>query len=369
MTLAHTSFADLTDDHLLVEVKRLAALERNVTATLIESLMEIDVRQLHLREGCSSLFSYCTQVLHLAEGAAYNRIEVARAARRFPMLLHMLREGSLTLATARLLAPHLTDHNQRDVLTAARYKSKREVEILIAALNPKPAVRPTIRRLPAARAAAASPSSAPPASNELPPSKSAESIPAPLPPSRVETRSVCLTTPVAPERFKIQCTISGETHDKLRRAQALLRHTIASGDLSEVLDRALTVLLDQLERRRCAVTTGPRPPQGAGSRSRHIPAAVRRAVWKRDEARCAFIGTEGRCLETAFLEFHHVDPYALGGKAAIENIQLRCRAHNQYEASLVFDVARESSPGWPETNEDVLTRSGRRLCDVVSVGR
>ena len=44
--------------------------------------MELDARRLYLREGCSSLFTYCTQVLHLAEGSAYNRIEAARAARR-----------------------------------------------------------------------------------------------------------------------------------------------------------------------------------------------------------------------------------------------------------------------------------------------
>ena len=49
--------------------------------------MELDARRLYLGEGYSSLFTYCTQALHLAEGAAYNRIETARAARRFPMVL------------------------------------------------------------------------------------------------------------------------------------------------------------------------------------------------------------------------------------------------------------------------------------------
>ena len=77
-------FAPLSDDQLLAETKRLVANERVATAALLKSLMEIDARRLYLREGCSSLFTYCTQVLHLAEGAAYNRIEAARAARRFP---------------------------------------------------------------------------------------------------------------------------------------------------------------------------------------------------------------------------------------------------------------------------------------------
>jgi hypothetical protein len=63
---------------------------------------------------------------------------------------------------------------------------------------------------------------------------------------------------------------------------------------------------------------------------------VKREVWRRDEGRCAFIGTRGRCTERGFLEYHHVQPYAAGGSATAANIQLRCRAHNMYEASLFF---------------------------------
>jgi len=93
MTSTHLSFADLSDDRLLAEVMRLVAAEHRATAALIRSLMELDARRLYLREGCSSLFTYCTQVLHLAEGAAYNRIEAARAARRFPPIMAALEDG------------------------------------------------------------------------------------------------------------------------------------------------------------------------------------------------------------------------------------------------------------------------------------
>ena len=59
-------------------------------------------------------------------------------------------------------------------------------------------------------------------------------------------------------------------------------------------------------------------------------------MWSRDGGRCAFEGGEGRCSERGFLEFHHVVPYADGGAATDDNIQLRCRAHNQYEADQWF---------------------------------
>jgi hypothetical protein len=84
MTSTNQSFTHLSDDELLATVKRLATSECRVTAALVRSLMELDVRRLYLGEGYSSLFTYCTQALHLAEGAAYNRIEAARAAWRFP---------------------------------------------------------------------------------------------------------------------------------------------------------------------------------------------------------------------------------------------------------------------------------------------
>ena len=102
--------------------------------------MELDARRLYLGDGYSSLFTYCTQALHLAEGAAYNRIEAARVARRFPAILTALEEGALTLTAVRLLAPHLTTANHEAVLASARYKGKRDIEQLVAALHPRPPV-------------------------------------------------------------------------------------------------------------------------------------------------------------------------------------------------------------------------------------
>lgn len=342
MMLNTTSFADLSDDELLTEVKRLAATERRATAALIRSLIEFDARRLYLGEGCSSLFTYCTEVLHLSESAAYNRIEAARAARRFPQILRALEDGALTLTAVRLLAPHLTPDTCASVLASARHQSKREIERLVATLSPRPAIPSLVRKLPesrqtvtdaAPRAQAAlvapNPAAAPTQAIALLP---AATLAAPRPPIAA----------LAPERYKVQLTVSRETHDKLRRVQDLLRHTVPKGDLAEIVDRALTVLLQDLERRRLAATASPRGVRKPSEGSRYIPAAVRREVWRRDEGRCAFVGRSGRCTERGCLEFHHVQPYAAGGGATASNIQLRCRAHNAYEARLFF-VFEESA--------------------------
>ena len=139
----------LTDTELLAQVTRAAKQERAATAHLIALLAEVDARRLYLGEGYSSLFTYCTQALHLSEHAAYGRIEAARAARRFPVVMGFLADGSLNVTTIGLLAPHLTDDNHQTLLVSARYKSKRDVERMVAALRPLPAVPSSVRKLPA----------------------------------------------------------------------------------------------------------------------------------------------------------------------------------------------------------------------------
>ena len=141
--------ANLSDADLIAKLKRLVANEREATTEVLRSLMEFDARRLYLGEGYPSLFAYCTQVLHYAEHAALNRIEVARAARRLPALLEHIADGRLHLTGARLLAPHLTDENADALLSAAHYKSKREIEELIAALKPRPDAASMVRQLPA----------------------------------------------------------------------------------------------------------------------------------------------------------------------------------------------------------------------------
>jgi 5-methylcytosine-specific restriction endonuclease McrA len=146
--------------------------------------------------------------------------------------------------------------------------------------------------------------------------------------------------PLAPQRYKVQFTARAETYEKLRLAQDLLRHQIPDGDLDQLVCRALTVLLEDLARQKLAATDRPRAGRPTAPGSRHIPAEVKRAVWLRDNGRCAFVGVSGRrCTATSFLEFHHVQPHALGGEPAVDNIQLRCRAHNVYEADLCFGPA------------------------------
>jgi 5-methylcytosine-specific restriction endonuclease McrA len=383
----------LSDQDLLARLEGLAGGEREASAELVAHLAALDSRAvLYAAQGYGSLFSYCTQALRLSEDAACNRIEAARACRRFPLILELLASGSLTLTSVRLLAPHLTAENHESVLTRARHKTRREIEALVAELAPRPDLPSTVRKVPCRSHTAAllTPAgSAPGPWPELEPGVSPDHAPGPAIISVPSPASFALlhsAPPVSPrpivqasahERYRVQFTIGQETHEKLRRLQALLRRELPDGDPAAIFDRALTVLLEKVERTKLAATVKPRPKPAirpetdpappirpathpnlpirpgtdrevrtpaAPARhappaplSRSVPRAVKREVWRRDAGQCAFVSTTGRrCAESTFLEFHHVQPYAKQGPATVANISLRCWRHNHYEAELVF---------------------------------
>ncbi|HEV7501791.1 MAG TPA: hypothetical protein VGQ33_17365, partial [Vicinamibacteria bacterium] len=313
---------------------------------LIAHLAVLDLRPpLYAAQGCGSLFTYCTEVLRLSEDATCNRIVAARTCRRFPVVLDLLASGELTLTSVRMLTPTLTPENHEAVLARARGCCRREIEALVAELAPRPDVAPSIRKLPtrvlapAPAREAESPIGGSLTSGAAPSATtSATPLAPPTPRPVIETTS--------PDRYRVQFTFGKESHDKLRRLQDLLRREIPNGDPGAIVDRALTLLLEKVEKRKCGATTRRATPakparvrsiRPGADNSRNIPPGVQRAVCKRDGDQCAFVSKDGhRCTERTFLEFHHIFPYALGGQATVENISLRCRRHNQYEAELVF---------------------------------
>jgi hypothetical protein len=331
----------LTDDQLTDAVWRFARQERASTAELVAHLAEFDARRLHLAAGCPSLFAYCCQVLRLSEHATYNRIEAARAARRFPMIVSHLVDGSLNLATVRMLAPHLTPENHRQLLAEASGRGKRDVEELLARLDPRPDGPTVVRRLPTPPAHALVEKNLP--GDETQPANGSSSGSPSAAVSNVTLVALRSRQPVvvlAPGRYEIRFTASAATREKLRAAQDLLRHAVPDGDTAEVIDRALSVLIEHLTKQKCGAGR-PRSARDVAPGSRYISAVVRRSVWMRDGARCAFVSTDGRrCAARTFLEFHHIQPYASGGAGTVDNIALRCRAHNQHEGELAFGRRR-----------------------------
>ena len=225
---------------------------------------------------------------------------------------------------------------------------------------------------------------------------------------------------LAPQRYKVQFEASEEYVALVGEAKALLSQMAPGVGLEELHLRALRALVSELERKKYAATDRPRQgvphrteaqpaaasvaehaphgqpggdaaqsgndqerrsqlehaPHYPRQRGRAVPATLRRAVFARDEGRCTYRGDSGeRCRETARLELHHLVPFARGGEHRLDNVTLRCRAHNALAAEEDFGrqfavLARDSSrheawagyegvPSVPPLGESACQLNGR----------
>ena len=319
----------LSDRALLCEFGELVQQDRHLTANLLRHIDVIDRRKLWAKQGHGSMFDFLVSRYHMSESTAGKRIGAARTARRFPVLFGMVARGEIHLSGIHRLKAHLTHENYAGVLAQAQHKTIRQIEELVARIAPLPDVPSTLRALPQRTDPAAGTSATP--TPEKPLSRSPD--PAPL----------------SPGRYRLQITLGQAAKDKLNQLQDLLAHQIPNGDPAAIVERALDALLIQVHKRKTGITAKPRAPRpsakahpkpATGQRTRWIEVAVRRAVWPRDEARCGFVGEDGRrCGETRGLQFAHVRPWAKGGENTEVNLGLRCMAHNALEADRDFGTS------------------------------
>ena len=360
----------LSDPVLLRDLAALVARDRVTTADVLAHIAEVDARKLYLPAAYPSMYAYCVGELRLSEDAAFKRIKVARAARRFPAIFKAVAEGRLHLSAVVLLAPHLTEDTACELLAAATHRSKSEIEQLLAERFPQPDMlawvaaismptdtRSTVQQAPGPVEGHPAPESVP--SEHAPGRVGADLQQAPGPVGERPT-----VKPLAPQRFAVQFTMSQTGRDNLRRAQELLGHQIPSGDIAQVFERALGLLVAHLEQQKFAATSHPASGHGRPTTTpRHVPADVKRTVWKRDGAQCTFTSEEGRrCEARAPLEFDHTREVARGGEATVSGIRLRCRAHNQYAAECTFgtEFMRHKRIAAAEARADAKARATPR---------
>jgi hypothetical protein len=378
-----TSFdclAHLSEQELLDHFAGLVARDRHTTAGLLVAIAEIDERKLWAAHACSSMFTFCMERFHMSEQVTAKRLWAARTARRFPVVLDMVARGELHLGAIHLLARHLTEENHERVLARAKHKSCREVERLVAELAPRADVPSRVRALPEARGGgravdgpvfaslgdgASSDSvslssfagllDGPGVAASVDAASSDELSTSTVPAGRVSTsrlpgpadsrNAAKPIVPLSPRRYKIEITVDEATHDKLRSLQDLLARSGTGRDPAAIISRAIEDLLVRTLARKAACTDRPKAVKAdtasdvaaadSGKCSRTIPATVRREVWRRDSGRCCYVDARRRrCSETGCVEFHHKAPFALGGLPTTENIELRCAAHNQFQADL-----------------------------------
>jgi hypothetical protein len=341
-TMNAENLTNVSDAELVARLAALVRERRRLTVAVLLHLAEVDARGLHRQAACPSLHVYCTRVLGMSEDQALKRIRAARALRRYPVVAAAVTDGRLHLTAVVLLAPHLTDESADELVAEASGKSKADIKVLLARRAPRPDISERLER--AAGHALLVPDRGP-AGGEV----------ALEPPPNVANK----LAPRSPERFVLQLTIGEATRDKLLRVQALLGHEVPSGDLAEVVDRALDAILDDLEGRRFGKVTRPRAAKTRRV-TRQVPSQGRRQVVARGGTRCSFVSADGRpCEETGFLELDQVVPMALGGEAK-NGVRTVCRSHN-HEAERIVRRAAALAGEAAKAMDDELIAGLRRM--------
>jgi 5-methylcytosine-specific restriction endonuclease McrA len=320
--------------------RRLADLllrEHRAMGDFLVALADFDRRRLWLQLGHSGLFYFLHRELGLSKGAAYYRKAAAQLIQRFPEVIEPLTDGRLCLTSVVELARVMTAENRAEVLPRFFHRSKREakevaVEICPAAVVPR---REVVARLVSGPARPA----------EVHPDEPAATHPgigirqaAAAPPPRREAEETLQSEPLTSDLRRLHVTVSKRFIDKLESARAGQSHAQPGATAEQVLEAALDLLLAHQARRRGAATTPRKVARPA--KPDHVPAAVRRAVWARDQSRCTWpLAAGGTCDSTLRLEIDHVVPRARGGAPTVSNLRILCAVHNALAARQVYGDA------------------------------
>ena len=226
------TFDHLSSHALTVRLGELLATERRTIADFVLHLAELERRQLHLELGYSSTFAFCTQFLKLTNASAYRRTVAARLATRYPAITGMLADGRLSLTTLALLRDVLDEQNHDEVLARAAGRTEKEVELLVATLQPQPAPPDLFRRLPAPSLPASTfGSEGPIFATTVPPAASAiTSQPAAASPAARPQRAASLHA-ISSEQHVLRITVDRAFVDDLERLKSLLSHTLPGEQL------------------------------------------------------------------------------------------------------------------------------------------
>ena len=96
------SFRGTSNDHLVVKLKNRDREEKSALAGTLQVIGEVDARKAFDKLGFSSMFAFCTWELNYSEHQAYLRINVARTARKFPVIWAMIASGNLHLTAVKM---------------------------------------------------------------------------------------------------------------------------------------------------------------------------------------------------------------------------------------------------------------------------
>ncbi len=298
-----TELHALSNDQLISSFKSLKEREDAVLVEVLEHILEFERRRLYLSLGYTSLFGYLTQGLGYSENESYRRVESSRLMAGMPEIKDDIAKGRLTLT------------NMTEVRTAIKAKYKSTGQSVSKAER---------RRLV---------TSVLDCSKKEAQKKIANAIPEIADSFQEKRREL------GDGSLELTVLLRPPQRSRLERARDLLAHKGPMQNTAETIDRLSEFYLKKKD-----LTQGFDPSIESVRQAEQqellskdsqspIPAAIRRAVFKRDQGRCQFALPFGRiCGSTYRVEIDHIQARSAGGKSVLENLRCLCRAHNQWKA-------------------------------------
>ncbi|MBA2404767.1 MAG: HNH endonuclease [Bdellovibrionales bacterium] len=269
----------LTDKSLLIDTKKLARTEREISLKILHHLREIERRRLFSDLGYGSLFDYAVKELGYSEPSASRRIHAARLLTTFPELEKKISDGDLTMTNVALAAQTfkneniLDDNFKKEILAQIENTSKRSCEKMLLGF----------------------------------------SAPTPLPKEKVKVLS--------PTFYSVHLNLAEPTMKLFNEVKDLLAHKRMNQD--EVIRFSMEAAAEKIKNVKFKVNAKFTTPGAKPCTKRYIPSIIKKEVYLRDKGKCT------KCRGTYKLEYDHVIPYARGGKSNADNLRLLCFSCNQ----------------------------------------
>lgn len=290
--------SNLTNEELFKQLVALAQTERRITSQILDLLEEMDRRRSFLELGYPSLISFCTQELKYSESSAYRRIQAMRARRETPQIGPALIDGTLSLTVVAKAQSYLYHEEKKthekiqpeikeQLYKELKNKSFQETERILFEKSPTSMITT----------------------------------------ERIRT--------VDQNLIEIKIFLESCNLEKLNRIRTLISNRTQQNNYTNTIQWMIDQILQKIDPQAKPTTSKGRPMSTTSGQRITIPTSLKQMVWKKSKGQCCYQypKTGKRCDSRFWLEIDHIVPLAKGGSNDLSNLQLLCRAHNQWKGA------------------------------------
>lgn len=278
------SLKHLDNKELIASTKSALKASCEAEVEVLRHFQEIEERKLWTQAG--SLYKYIELTFGLTSDQIYPRLKAMRLMRAIPEVEQKLEEGLLSVTNAlkaqQVFAAESKERTvsleeKREVIESLSNASTKEADKLLALKYPE------TKKLP----------------------------------EKVK--------PVAKNQNLIQFYVDDNTLKEIEELKARFSHQMPSGKMEDLLK----ILI---EHAKCKPSPSSKKRTTIKTRSRHIPAEVKREMEKTRHLGCNHKdeSTNKRCGSKHFLQMDHIHEYSRGGLHVLENLQWLCGFHNRH---------------------------------------